>query len=261
MHLEKFYDKAFVWILNVGPKLIVAIILFILGQWVLRHIRKFTAAAMRRKNLAPALQPLVLNFIFTALQVLLIFATMQVVGLQMTIFTTLIGAFGVAAGLALSGTLQNFTSGIMILFFKPFRTGDNIIAQGMEGTVINIEIFHTVVKSYDNKIIIIPNSKLSNDIIINLSREGRRRLDIEIKVPFSVNFSDVESIIKQAASRVDALLKEPQVRTGISSIENDGYKVQVNSWLPAHGFHDAKLAFQIKLVDALKHSGIKLPGM
>jgi len=261
MNLEKFYDRIYSWILTVGPKLLIALLVMIIGFWFLRQVKKMMANALKRKNFAPGLQPFILNFIFTALQVLLVFTSLQIVGLQMTIFATLLGALGVAAGLALSGTLQNFTSGIMILLFKPFRTGDNIIAQGQEGTVMNIEIFHTVVKAHDNKTIVIPNSKLSNDIIINLSTEGKRRLDIEFKVPFNVNFAEVKKVIEQTAAKVDALLKEPALRTGISSIENDGYKIQVNSWLPAHGFHDAKLAFQIKLVDALKASDIKLPGM
>lgn len=100
----------------------------------------------------------------------------------MTMFAALVGAFGVAAGLALSGTLENFTSGILILLLKPFRVGDNIIAQAQEGTVTSIQLFYTVVLTFDNRTVIVPNSKLSNEVIINLSREGLRRMDIELKL-------------------------------------------------------------------------------
>ena len=261
MNIEQLYARVYNWLLNTGPKVLAAVVILIIGQWLVRQARRLTARAMERKNFSPSLRPFFLNFMYAVLQVLLILAVLQIMGIQMTIFATVLGALGVAAGLALSGTLQNFTSGIMILLFKPFRTGDNIMAQGMEGKVINIEIFHTVVKAHDNKIIIIPNSKLSNDIIVNLSREGKRRLDIEFKVPFNVNFRDAQNILEQAAFATGQVLKDPVPRTGISSIENDGYKIILNAWLPAHGYYDTKLALQIKLVEDLKNGGIKLPGM
>ena len=116
------------------------------------------------------------------LKILLALALLQVLGIQMTMFAALVGAFGVAAGLALSGTLENFTSGILILLLKPFRVGDNIIAQAQEGTVTSIQLFYTVVLTFDNRTVIVPNSKLSNEVIINLSREGLRRMDIELKL-------------------------------------------------------------------------------
>src|SRR3954470_10993697 len=140
---------------------------------------------MTRRQLDSSLQPFLLSLLFTILQVLLLLTAMQIIGIQMTIFAALIGGIGVAAGLALSGTLQNFTSGILILLLKPFRVGDIIIAQGQEGIVQSIQIFYTVVVTYDNRDVIIPNSKLSNDLIINISQEGKRRLDLDIKLPYT----------------------------------------------------------------------------
>lgn len=110
-----------------------------------------------------------MSLLFTILQILLLLTLMQILGIQMTVFAALVGGIGVAAGLALSGTLQNFTSGILILLLKPYKVGDNIIAQGQEGTVLSIQIFYTVLLTYDNRDVIIPNSKLSNELIINLS--------------------------------------------------------------------------------------------
>src|SRR3954470_15622031 len=148
---------------------------------------------MTRRQLDSSLQPFLLSLLFTILQVLLLLTAMQIIGIQMTIFAALIGGIGVAAGLALSGTLQNFTSGILILMLKPFRVGENIIAQGQEGTVKTIQIFFTVVKTFDNRTVIIPNSKLSNEVIVNLSREGKRRLDIELKFNYGVDFEQVKN--------------------------------------------------------------------
>jgi small conductance mechanosensitive channel len=186
---------------------------------------------------------------------------MQIIGIQMTVFAALIGAIGVAAGLALSGTLQNFTSGVLILILKPFGVGDNIVAQGQEGTVTAIKIFYTVVKTYDNRTVVIPNSKLSNEVILNVSASGNRRLDVELKFTNAIEFSTVKQIVNDVLDRAQNALKVPERRIGISSIEPDGYKVMVNVWLDAHGFVDTKMEIQEKIMEALKTSGLKLPGM
>lgn len=261
MEWQKFYDKAYSWILNIGPRILIAIVILIIGLWLIRLIKKGMYRHMERKEFDASLQPFLVSLIITALQVLLGLALMQILGLQMTIFTALIGAIGVAAGLALSGTLQNFTSGVLILLLKPFRVGDNIIAQGKEGTVSAIQIFYTVVTTYSNTTVIIPNSKLSNEVIVNLSRQGIRRLDVELKFNFGIDFNEVTGIINKAINETPALLKEPASRIGVSAVDPDGYKVMTNVWTKAHGFQDVKLDFQEKVVQDLKTAGVKLPGM
>jgi small conductance mechanosensitive channel len=261
MDLNKFYERAYDWMLTVGPKIILGIFLLFIGFWLIRIFRGWLTRRMSRKDIHSSVRPFMVSLIITTLQILVVVLFMQVVGLQMTIFATLIGAFGVAAGLALSGTLQNFTSGIIILFLKPFRLGDNIIAQGQEGTIASIQIFFTVMKTFDNRTVIIPNSKLSNEVIVNLSREGKRRMDFELKLGFGVDYQQVQSIISNSIDQEAGLLKDPEPRIGISSIELDGYKVQVNVWAPSHGYVDARLVLLQRIVEDLKAAGVKLPGM
>lgn len=261
MEWQKFYDKAYTWILTIGPRILIAIVIFIIGLWLIRLLKKGMYHHMHRNDFDPSLQPFLVSLINTALQILLVLAIMQVLGLQMTIFTALIGAIGVAAGLALSGTLQNFTSGVLILLLKPFRVGDIIIAQGQEGAVSAIQIFYTVVTTYSNTTVIIPNSKLSNEVIINLSRQGIRRLDVELKFNFGIDYNKVSSIVEKTIVQSPEVLKEPASRIGISTVDPDGYKVMINVWTNAHDFQDTKLQFQEKVVQDLKNAGIKLPGM
>jgi len=261
MKLQDFYDKAYNWILNYGPRIIVAIIVFILAQWIIKLIRKWMTAALFKKSIHSSIKPFLVSLTATVLQVLMGLVILQIMGLQLTVFTAIIGGVSVAAGLALSGTLQNFTSGVLILLLKPFNVGDNIIAQGQEGTVQSIQIFYTVVTTYDNKTVIFPNSKLSNEVIINLSREGIRRLDIEWKFTFGFAFEEVTAVMMKVINELDGILKEPAPRIGVAGIEPDGYKVAVNVWINAHGFYDLKFIFQEKLIAALKTAGIKLPGM
>jgi small conductance mechanosensitive channel len=261
MNYERFLDKAYTWIITKGPSILIAVIILLLGLWLINLLSKLITRAMSRRSVNPSLRPFLLSLVVAALRVFLVLAVMQVAGIQMTIFAAVIAAMGVAAGLALSGTLQNFASGILILFLKPFEVGDNILAQGQEGTVTSIRIFYTIVTTFDNKTVIIPNSKLSNEVIVNISASGNRRLDIELKFSNSIDYNEVKHLVEETIEEAGSVLPEPKWRIGISSLEPDGYKVMLNLWIEAHGFTDTKMIFQEKLIQKLKSSGLKLPGM
>ncbi len=255
-----FYSLAYKWVITHGPSIIIAIIVFFIGQWLIRFLRRWS----RRFFLAPRftqVRPFLEGLISVISQVLLVLLLMQIVGIKLTLFAAVIASFGVAAGLALSGTLQNFASGILILLLHPYKIGDNIVTQGQEGTVSSIQLFYTVVISYDNKTIIVPNGKLSNEIIINLSRKGTRRIDIELKFNYGIDAEHVKKLINDAIVSSENLSTEPAHRIIISALETDGYRLLINVWTEAHGFNDTKYAFQEKILDALKQSDIKLPGM
>jgi len=258
--IENFYTVAYNWLITYGPKIILALLVFLIGQWLIRLLRRWITKfflAPKFKQVRPFLEGL----IAISLQVLLVLVLMQILGIQMTIFAAVITAFGVAAGLALSGTLQNFASGVLILILRPYKIGDNIITQGQEGTVSSIQLFYTVVTSFDNKTIIVPNSKLSNEIIINLSRKGNRRIDIELKFGYTIDIAQAKDVINKAIASSKDLLTEPKHRIAVSSIDHDGYKLIINVWSPAHGFNDVKYALQERIINDLKQNGVKLQGM
>lgn len=255
------WDRLVNWVIIVGPRILFAIILLLFGLWLIRFFIRRIHIIMDNRKVDSSLKPFLISLINIALQLLLFLLLMQVLGVKLTLFASLIAAIGVAAGLALSGTLQNFTSGILILLLKPYRVGDNIIAQGQEGLVNSIQIFYTVVTTYDNKTVIIPNSKLSNEVIINISREGIRRLDVEFKVNYGIDFKQVEDIMKLSIKSMEYALEEPKYRIGVSTVFPDGYNVLVSIWINAHAFQDVRLLFQEQIITDLKSNGIKLPGM
>ena len=261
MNLEKFYSRAYDWIILYGPRFLLGILVLIAGFWFIKFLMKWIQGRMHHKEIDATAKPFLLSLIGVILRVLLVLGAMQILGLEMTLFTALVGAFGVAAGLALSGTLQNFASGIIILLLKPFAVGDNIITQGLEGTVTSIQIFYTLVTTFDNRTVIVPNSKLSNEVIINISREGSRRLDIELKFGNAIDVQQIKSIINAAIDKCKNILASPERRIGIASLEVDGYKIGVNVWVNAHGFQDTKLALQETILQDLKDAGVKLNGM
>lgn len=256
-----FYDKVYDWLILNGPGILLAIVILVLGLWLIRIFSSWLQKRLKQKDVDASLKPFLVSLLVAVLRILLIFSTLQIAGFQMTMFAALIGAVGVAAGLALSGTLQNFASGVLILMLKPFKIGDNIIAQGQEGTVTSIQIFYTIVTTFDNRTVVVPNGKLSNEVIINISSKGSRRLDIEMKFSYGIDYEQLKIVIKEAITESASILKSPESRIGISVLEEGGYKVMINVWLNSHGFHDAKLIFQEKLMAKLKSSGIKLPGM
>lgn len=260
-HTLQFYDKAFNWMIEKGPNILIGIFILIAGFWLIRIFSRWITNSLHEKNVDASLKPFFISVAVIVLRVLLVFTVMQFVGIEMTVFAALIGAVGVAAGLALSGTLQNFASGVLILMLKPFVVGDNIIAQGQEGTVTDIEIFYTKVTTFDNRTVVIPNSKLSNEVIINISVEGSRRLDIQIKFGYGIDYEQVLKTIESVIAGSDGILKTPEHRIGVSLLEETGYNVMINVWLNSHGFTDAKLNFQEKLLKALKEAGIPLPGL
>ena len=184
--LEKLYDKAYDWVLNHGPNIIIGIILLFVGLWLIKWLKSRIRSHMSKKEIHSSLQPFFLSLSVTALYILLVLLVLSIIQFPISSFTAILGGFTVALGLALSGTFQNFAAGILILLLKPFELDDSIVAQGQDGRVTSIQIFYTVLLTADNKTVIIPNGKLFNEVIVNVTREGKRRLDFEVKVGYIV---------------------------------------------------------------------------
>lgn len=260
---ESLYDKSIDWLTTYGPRIIIALVIFFIGQWLIHMLHKRVQRRMDRHNVHSAIRPFLQSLLFIGLQVALLLSIIQIIGIHLTFITAVITAIGAAAALSLSGTLQNFASGILILLLKPFDVEDNIIAQGQEGTVTSIQIFYTVITTFDNRTVVIPNGKLSNEIIVNVTRKGRRRMDIELKFNYGTDLETIRKVLMDAITKSGASLPlpDPEPRIGVTALEPDGYKLLINVWVNAHGFEDTRLAVHEKLLDALKSSGIKLPGM
>ena len=175
--MEKYLDKLIEIVVLYGPKLIGAIIVLIVGLFVVKVAVNTISKVMEKKNVDPSLRPFIVSLLRATFKVIVFISVLGMVGIEMTSFIAILGAAGLAVGMALSGTLQNFAGGVMILLFKPFNVGDYIEAQGFAGTVKEIQIFNTIMKTPDNKTIIIPNGGLSTGSMINYSTEATRRVD------------------------------------------------------------------------------------
>jgi small conductance mechanosensitive channel len=260
MKLQQFYNKAYDIVLQNWAGWAEGIIILLIGLWVIRFLKSRLRDRMSRREVHSSLRPFFLSLVITSLYVLLLIMVLDIVGLHLTFLTTIIGAFGVAAGLALSGTLQNFAGGVLILMLKPFEIDDSIVAQNQEGKVSSIQLFYTVVITPDNKTVIIPNGKLFNEVIVNVSREGMRRMDFNLKLGYVVDVDQVKDIITKAMIRTPGVLKKPASRIGVISLELDGIVFATSVWVKPSDFLTVKMELQENVVKDLKAAGIKLPG-
>jgi small conductance mechanosensitive channel len=207
---------------------------------------------LERRNVNASLRYFLLNLVVISLQIFLIVIALQAAGVQLTFFTAIVAGLSVAAGLALSGTLQNFVSGILILVLRPYNVGDTVIMQGQQGTVTSIQLFYTIVTTFDNKTIIVPNGQLSNNVVINLSREGKRRIDIELKFPYKTDEEAIKKAVHDILPSVEGILRDPEVRIGVINLEADKYTLAIQVWTQAHGYEDTRMALQERVMEVLK---------
>lgn len=259
MELKDFYIDTHKWIVDNWVRYSFGLIVLIVGLWFIKFLRSRLRNRMLQRQVHSSLQPFLLSLTITSLYILLIISVINIFGFQLTIFTTIIGAFSVAAGLALSGTFQNFAGGVLILLLKPFEIDDSIVAQGQDGKVVSIQIFYTVLITADNKQVIIPNGKLFNEVIVNVTREGKRRLDFEIKIAYANDLDKVKAIINEAISLNHDLLTEPAARVGIISMEIDSVRITINVWVQPANFLTAKIALQEKIFKDFSANGVAFP--
>jgi small conductance mechanosensitive channel len=241
--IEKLYDKAYDWMLDHGPSIIAGLIILLVGLWLIRVLKTRILAQMSKKEVHSSLQPFFLSVSIIGLNILLIVSVMQIWGFGISLFTTVLGAFTV------------------ILLLKPFELDDSIIAQGQDGKVISIQIFYTVLLTADNKTVIIPNGKLFNEVITNVTREGKRRLDFELKLEYAADVDKVKEVINAAIKKTKNILTTPASNVGVIALELDGIRFSVKVWVEPAYFLSAKLELQEQVIKDLKAAGVKLPGM
>ncbi|MFT3680152.1 MAG: mechanosensitive ion channel [Ferruginibacter sp.] len=250
---NRFTERFYSWVSLYGPRLVIAIVILFIGMWLINMLMKAVSKFLANRKLPATIKPFLSNLLKFILQLILLFVILQLLGVKMTLFATVIGALGVAAGLALSGTLQNFTSGVLIILLRPFKIGDNIKTQGEEGTVRSIRLFYTTIVTFSNTTLIVPNGKLSNEVIFNLTLNNTRRYDISLKTGLENDFQQIKKNILAVISSSNDILKEPAARIGITDISADSYNIGINIWLNAHGFEDSKLRINELLLGELKN--------
>lgn len=233
-YLEKITDFGFEY----APKLVAAIIVLFIGLWVSNLITKGVRKSLEKSNIDQSLVPFLRSITNIILKVLVAITVMGMIGIQMTSFVAIIGAAGLAVGLALSGTLQNFAGGVIILILKPFKIGDFIEAQGYTGTVKEISIFSTLLNTVDKKLIIIPNGPLSTDSLTNFSAEPTRRVDWTYGIAYGDDVENFKKAINDFIAEDPRILQDPAPFIGLSELAGSSVNFAVKVWVDSPDYWD-----------------------
>ena len=259
MNIEEILKTLTPIVTEYGLKIIGAIIFWIVGAFIIKFIQKILTKALDRRQTDESLKPFLLSLSKKLLYVALIISIMSMIGIEMTSFIAILGAAGLAIGMALSGTLQNFAGGVMILLFKPFKVGDLIEAQGYLGIVKEIQIFNTILKTPDNKTIIIPNGGLSTASLVNFSTEENRRVDLSIGIAYGDDVEKARTLLNQIASEDERILKEPEPFIGLSELGDSSVNLTYRVWINAKNYWAVYFDLNEKVYNEFNANGINIP--
>lgn len=242
-----------------GPKLIGAIVVLIVGMWVIKFLTRLATKVMDKRNMDASLKPFFRSLINITLKTLLVISVLTMLGIEMTSFIAILGAAGLAIGMAFSGMLSNFAGGVVLLVFRPFKVGDFIEAQGHSGTVQEIQIFNTVLKTPDNKTIIIPNGGLSTNSMTNFSTEARRRVDWVFGIAYGDDYNKAKNVIKSLCDSDTRILKDPEVFIALSELDDSSVNLVVRAWANSSDYWDIFFDMNEKVYKTFEKEGINIP--
>lgn len=258
-NMDKYLDLIREFILSYGLKILGAIIALIIGLWIIRILTRTLARLMEKRDVDQSLRGFLKSLFSITLKILLIISVASMVGIAMTSFIAILAAAGLAVGMALSGTLQNFAGGVMILLFKPFKVGDFIDAQGHMGTVREIQIFNTILKTPDNKTIIIPNGGLSNGSMVNFSTEPQRRVDMTFGMGYGEDIDKAKGVIQSLIKADNRILNDPEPFVAVSELADSSVNFVVRVWVNAADYWGVYFDMHKNIYNSFNKEGISIP--
>lgn len=257
--MEKYLEQLIQLLIEYSPKVITALILLIVGLFVIKILIGTTRKITTKRNLEITLQKFLLNLLSWALKILLFVMVVSKLGIETTSFAAILAAAGLAVGLALQGSLSNFAGGVLIMIFRPFKIGDVIEAQGEIGSVKEIEIFTTKLIGLSNKEIIIPNGSLSNGNIVNYSATGTRRVDLTFGVSYEADIKKIKEVLQQVLDDNPSILKDPAPTIAVSELADSSVNFVVRPWCNTTDYWNVYFDVTEKTKIALDEAGIEIP--
>jgi small conductance mechanosensitive channel len=252
-------DAAWNFLQIYGWSILGAIITFIVGWWLIQIVLKILVKVLEKSKIEKSLVGFLRTLADFLLKMILIITTLSMVGVDMTPFFAILGGLAVAVGIALKDSLGNFAAGVMILFFKPLKVGDYIETSGVSGSVLEIQIMTTVLKTPDNKHIIIPNGKVVTSVITNYSREETRRLNLVFGVGYESDMEKVRGLLKEIIESDERILKEPAPQILMSELANSSVNFSVRMWTKASDYWNVNFDMNEKVFKVFNDNGINIP--
>ena len=257
--MENLLSKVWGLLTIYGLKVIAAIIVFIVGRWIAKGLTKFTEKIMEKRQVDPTIVSFVTNLTYIALLVFVVLAALGQLGIQTTSFIAVIGAAGLAIGLALQGSLANFAAGFLMLIFRPFKVGDYIEGAGTAGTVEAIQIFTTQLRTPDNKTVIIPNASLTSDNITNWSVKGTRRVDMVMGIGYEDDIDKAKKIMGDILAKDERVLKDPPPQIAVLELADSSVNFMVRPWVKSEHYWAVYCDTTENIKKSFDAQGISIP--
>ncbi len=257
--INVYIEKGGELVTTYGLRLVGAVIALLLGLWIIKIIVRSIRKGLDKGKMDESLKPFLTSMIGITLKVLLIISVLGMLGVQMTSFIAIIGAAGLAIGMALSGTLQNFAGGVMILLFKPFKVGDFIKAQGYAGTVKEIQIFNTILNTPDKQTVIIPNGGLATGSLTNFSTEPQRRVDWTFGIGYGDDYDKAKAVLMKLISEDSRILKDPEPFIALAELGDSSVNLTVRAWVNGADYWDVFFDMNEKVYKTFEKEGLNIP--
>ena len=258
-HLEKVLQKLIDMGLAAGKNILLAIVVYIVGRFIIKLINRLMLRTFAQRKVELSVQTFLKSFINILLTIILIVSVISVLGINTTSIAALLASAGVAVGMALSGNLQNLAGGLIILVFKPYKVGDYIEAQGTQGTVREIQIFHTIVTRPDSTLAYVPNGAMSSGLITNYSRNELRRLDFVVGVDYGVDVSRVEEITRRIVDNNPLVLSDPAPFIAVDALAESSVNVLIRVWSKTTDYWKLYYNLRREIYDTYNREGIDFP--
>lgn len=248
------------WGVDMGGRIIAALIVFLIGRFLIALLNRMVAKLLDKRKVEVSVKTFVKSLVKILLTILLIVAVVNKLGVETTSFAALLASAGVAIGMALSGNLQNFAGGLVILLFKPYKVGDWIeTSQGVSGTVKEIQIFHTILTTADNKLIYIPNGALSNGVVTNFSHQETRRVEWVVGVDYGEDFEKVQQIMMDILKADDRILPEPAPFVALHALDASSVNVVARVWVKSANYWGVYFDINKTIYATFNEKGINFP--
>lgn len=246
-------------LMKFSGKLVAAIIVYLIGRWLIRWLDRMLNKIFERRKLDSSLNKFIRNMLRIVAWIFLLLIIVGILGIKTTSFLAIIASAGFAIGMALSGTLQNFAGGVLILLLKPFRTGDYIVAQGQEGSVKEINLFNTVLSTPDNKTIIIPNGNMSNSIVNNVTDSGTRRIEWTFGIAYGDDYDRARQVLQGLIDADERIFKTPASLIALSNLADSAVQIVVRAWVKADDYWSVFYDMNEKVYKVFPEYGLTIP--
>lgn len=259
LKIEKLIDKLIDLSVTAGKHILMAVVIFVVGRFIVTLLNRLLARMLERRKVDPTIQTFLKSLVNILLMLLLVVSVIGALGVNTTSFAALLASAGVAIGMALSGQLQNLAGGLIVLLFRPYKVGDWIEAQGVQGKVTAIQIFHTILTMVDNKVVYVPNGVMSSGVVVNYNRNDTRRVEWVVGIDYGEDTVRAEAVVREVIAADKRILADPAPYVAVQALDASSVNLVARVWVKTEDYWDVNYDTNRRIYDAFNRAGINFP--